>query len=628
MMPVVQPVAFVFGGYPAPLRRGHLPLADLTVLLGPNDAGKSRTLAALAAMLDADCPPRGAAVIVECGPDERALLAACLGASALDDDRAPLVIVEPVAGGWQLSPASFEHCYSPTDLRAGAEALPGWAQPDTPVAMEHPATAGFGLVPRAMTLPAPMDAIRARVEEVVATVVMELAGHRGDTNGWLQTSDAGWTARVHPLAAAITRRIGREATSALPGFISRKYEIVCDVSPLVDWPQAGRSRVMLRSVRENVLFAVKDAAAGYRIWIELALCETLRRLERRLAAVRYSTSPDTRGDLTEVAWDGGALDRLTSMLARDAGAHPPGLLEGVLDALRPWIYMIDEPEQHLHPALIRRAARWLADAMRAPGAHAVAVTHSADFLAEDSGAFLVYVERGEHETLYRPFDFATVRATDRIAAEMGFDRGELLTRVRVVLYVEGAMDRVVLDELFGAELSRKGIALGVFGGVANVKDVLEHPVVRYTAAHVAVLVDAVSLDEARRIRDDAQLRGSLLTGDGERPALARVIEAARQRDRVVEPFGVEARDIFMVLDDEPLREIAPQWPGQREAEERWLEYREGGGRKGFKRYYKDRWDLPVTVRTCRQAARRMAQNGSRPQELVILIDELERLGSS
>jgi hypothetical protein len=626
MMGAVQPLAFVFGQYPPPLRRGHLPLADLTVLLGPNDAGKSRTLGALGAVLEGGAPARGAAVIAECGPDERALLGARLGASALEDEDAPLVIVEPADGAWQLSSGSFDRCYSAADL--GAEGLPGWAQLDTPIALGEPLSVGFGLVPRAMTLPASFDAIRARVEEVVATVVMELAGHRGDTNGWLQTSDAGRTARVHPLAAAITRRFGREVTSALPGFISRKYELVCEVPQLVDWPRAGRSRLMLRSTRDNALFTVEDAAAGFRIWIQLALCETLRRLERQLAAVRFSTSPDTRGSVAEVAWDPGALDYLASSLARDAATHPAQVLEGVLDALRPWVYLIDEPEQHLHPALIRRAARWLANAMQGRGAHAVAVTHSADFLAEDSGAFLVYVERGEHETLYRPFDFATLVATDRIAAEMGFDRGELLTRVRVVLYVEGAMDRVVLDELFGAELSRKGIALGVFGGVANVKDVLEHPVVRYTAAHIAVLVDAVALDEARRIRDDPELRRSLLTGTGERPALARVIEAARQRDRVVEPFGIEARDIFMVLDDEPLREIAPQWPGQREAEECWLEYRQGGGRKGFKRYYKDRWDLPVSIPTCRQAARRMAQNQSRPSELVALVDELERLGST
>src|SRR3954465_7414093 len=95
MMPVVQPVAFVFGGYPPPLRRGHLPLADLTVLLGPNDAGKSRTLGALAAMLDGGSPARGAAVIAECGPEERALLGARVGSSGLADDGAPLVIVEP-----------------------------------------------------------------------------------------------------------------------------------------------------------------------------------------------------------------------------------------------------------------------------------------------------------------------------------------------------------------------------------------------------------------------------------------------------------------------------------------------------------------------------------------------------
>src|SRR4051794_32791365 len=132
----MEPLAFVFGGYPPPLRRGHLPLADLTVLLGPNDAGKSRTLGALAAMLDGGSPARGAAVMAGCGREEGALRGAGVGSSGLGADGAPRVIVEPADGGWLLSSASFERCYRAGDL--GAERLPGWAQPDTPMALGDP----------------------------------------------------------------------------------------------------------------------------------------------------------------------------------------------------------------------------------------------------------------------------------------------------------------------------------------------------------------------------------------------------------------------------------------------------------------------------------------------------------
>src|SRR4051794_5192853 len=136
----MEPLAFVFGGYPPPLRRGHLPLADLTVLLGPNDAGKSRTLGALAAMLDGGSPARGAAVIAECGPEERALLGAGVGPSGLAEAGAPLVIGGPADGGWRLSSASFERCYRAGAL--GAERPPGGAQPDTPMALGDPLAAG------------------------------------------------------------------------------------------------------------------------------------------------------------------------------------------------------------------------------------------------------------------------------------------------------------------------------------------------------------------------------------------------------------------------------------------------------------------------------------------------------
>ena len=141
--------------------------------------------------------------------------------------------------------------------------------------------------------------------------------------------------------------------------------------------------------------------------------------------------------------------------------------------------------------------------MRARGAHAVVVTHSADFLAEEGGAFLVYVERGAHETLYRP-----VRFRDR-AGHRPDRRGDGLRPRRAA---DPRADRPLRGGSDGPGRHRRAlrpraraprIALGVFGGVANVKDVLDHPVVRYTAAHIAVLVDAVPLEDARRIRDDA-----------------------------------------------------------------------------------------------------------------------------
>ena len=55
-----------------------------------------------------------------------------------------------------------------------------------------------------------------------------------------------------------------------------------------------------------------------------------------------------------------------------------------------------------------------------------------------------------------PLDVDKLSALDQLSAEMGFDRAELLTLTRRLLFVEGRADQTVLEALFGAELRRCG----------------------------------------------------------------------------------------------------------------------------------------------------------------------------
>ncbi len=66
----------------------------------------------------------------------------------------------------------------------------------------------------------------------------------------------------------------------------------------------------------------------------------------------------------------------------------------VLPPPRARLYLIDEPEQRLHPALQRRAASWLAELMDGWGAQCVLATHAAAFLDVPGDVRVHQVVRG------------------------------------------------------------------------------------------------------------------------------------------------------------------------------------------------------------------------------------------
>jgi predicted ATP-dependent endonuclease of OLD family len=127
---------------------------------------------------------------------------------------------------------------------------------------------------------------------------------------------------------------------------------------------------------------------------------------------------------------------------------------------RPRLYLIDEPEQNLHPALQRQAVQSLRQ-LAAAGPNVVAATHSPHFLRED--AIYVHLDRFG----LTPFKPEELHAASVIAEELGFDRGELLCGVGLVLYVEGETDVAILDGLFRRQLHELGVLLVSTGGALN-----------------------------------------------------------------------------------------------------------------------------------------------------------------
>ena len=188
------------------------------------------------------------------------------------------------------------------------------------------------------------------------------------------------------------------------------------------------------------------------------------------------------------------------------------------------------------------------------------------------------------------------------------------------------MDRVVIETLFRNELHNDGIVVSSFSGIGNITELLADPLLAFTAAKVAVLVDNVQREAAERLKRDRRYRKQALRDSGELGALARVLTAAERSGKEVEPVPHPEKDIFDLLDDEALRTISPRWPGHEHAD-RELEGKPGRRRSGAARkdFYKNRYGLEVSAETCKIASQYMADRGIKPSALTDVIAQVQRL---
>jgi predicted ATPase len=75
------------------------------------------------------------------------------------------------------------------------------------------------------------------------------------------------------------------------------------------------------------------------------------------------------------------------------------------------LYLIDEPEQRLHPALQRRAARWLSTAMRQWDAQCILATHAIPFIDLPGEHDVYELARDGQQSDIRRVDPATLTLT-------------------------------------------------------------------------------------------------------------------------------------------------------------------------------------------------------------------------
>ncbi len=540
------------------------------------------------------------------------------------------------------------------------------------------------LLPTAIKLPTSYGVITREIEEVVGSVAApmgELDDLVNDGPVGSQTSDQAWlisrtgSARVAPDAAAICRLIIATANRILPPFVSELYELDHEILSPHEWAVKGRLalRVWTPTMRKPDLtrpqsgLQIDALADGFHLWVQLALLEATRAVAGLARPLAWLT--DTLDAAAEVI-DG--IDDLIDGIDEDERErayeahgewqrHSAGFLdslragtelEDLLDAgtarqaatqdppdpsrryrvnpmlLRGWLYVLDEPERHLHPVLQRRAARWLADTVRVRNSQVVLATHSVAFMsAVDDAAYNYLVRVGDGPSAVTVIDPPSLERLDLTAEELGLDRGELIALMNVILWVEGRHDQVVIEELFSTDLRRHGIVVAPMHSTSRRKGVLDAEVLlRFSTAKAAVCFDNVGETFLQRLRSEAQFAETARSDESltsEERSLADLELTARQFGRRVELVGHPGRDVFEILDDDAIRDCYPQYPGHTEEHRLWdLESRPQGE---LKEWRERTLGVPSTVEAYRLIAARMAELDRRPPELARVIDACEML---
>jgi hypothetical protein len=325
-------------------------------------------------------------------------------------------------------------------------------------------------------------------------------------------------------------------------------------------------------------FAIDDAPAGFVVWLQLAVHEAIRRAEiisyRLEIAVRRLSQIDADGDrdhpevlrsLDEVLaepreWDDEpdnpdyeqyGLDRVRREVEELFGyLRAPTVLAPGPDSplsdeqLRPYpdfdmpavvdifadpvvrVYLIDEPEQRLHPALQRRAARWLSTAMRQWDAQCVLATHSIAFIDIPGEREVYELVRDGQQSELRLSDGAPMTPATPLARALGLDRGELLTRYRLFVLLDEDL-AATLGELVGDRLDKAHIRLiatpeqqAIQPIIATLGALTAAPIVAVTRSMASTDVDNPASDVPDRLQQDAPSpapqtvsRHATLTGD-------------------------------------------------------------------------------------------------------------------
>ena len=492
------------------------------------------------------------------------------------------------------------------------------------------------LLPRPLLVPQGVDVALHALENAVeqarcafrswaASVKLELPKEDPD-NPWVYVGG-----EPDPFVLKLVGALEAFSWAQLPTFVSSTYTLDFDPSSRSTPPGLTRLNARVSAIaplRTHETFAkkfpIKEIASGFRLWVELTIWDLVAEANRTAASMWLaacdeiaqtlgrSGSPAERLEEIRLAFLGQASVFSTSWLSHEQERawqlnalattwRDPRVAKALTEteaAVQPRMILIDEPERHLNAAIVDRAAAYLQERARHGYDQIVIATHAPAFLScRGEDVRHVHVKRVSNGLVYTTFTPSDQAELTRVGAEMRLDHGELLGLVQALVWVEGPMDRAVLEALCGEQLQRHGTHIATFGGLGNMLEMLHNPLTKLPGLPFIVLVDDLDDEQLKRLQ-----AGSAIVSPSDSQEMRKSGELLeRAGAKRIEIISHGAPDIILALPDHALAKVAKgRWPGKaavlRHATEAGVEK---GKLKGF---LAAEYGLKVSRASCRYAA--------------------------
>jgi energy-coupling factor transporter ATP-binding protein EcfA2 len=572
--------------------------------------------------------------------------------------------------------SGYIHEPSAIEYLGGVEAvvLPeAVAVPSAPALVQIEAAEAVGILCRSLRF---LDSLWEMAEDhhlgpldnlaLLADALPERDGYYGPDAPWNRwmLKEAPDAVSLHPAAVKAREALELLISHLLPDFIRDAYRLEVMLPPVVSIAAGERLQLMLVATSsdssnadeldedETVRFPIVEAASGFAVWLQLAVREACARA-KILAQILMDgamraedlASVLREGDPEPSALAGAAELKLTLEHALASLVDPQGvpaelvtagfepiprqtdqrldrpatLRRDWMTAFRPRLYLLDEPEQRLHPALQRRAARWLADRMHEWRSQCLLATHSTAFMDIPGDTRVYELARSGKSASLAAIDFAELTPHAQLAREMGLDRGELLSRWRAYLFVEGLADVAVLEELFEDRLESSRIRVLPVHGHRHHAGLLDMFILaEATAVPITAMIDGISEEELKRLRTlGARERRAAMTDPGEIGTAAKILDLALKHERQIEILTIDAPDIFDLLDEDVIRRTSARtaarpFPGHVAARDAFAKTNGQHNAAAYKQFLDRAYGVQTTGRALRRVARAMRQRSLPP----------------
>jgi energy-coupling factor transporter ATP-binding protein EcfA2 len=406
-------------------------------------------------------------------------------------------------------------------------------------------------------------------------------------------------AQSEDLAAVIVDELERRANDLAPRFVLEVGELRARSVRYTGLWQRDRLLLGVASGDEGHLMPLELVGAGVAGWA----AATLRIAMSELEAADWGVDGPDGEFLAFEHWPGlggrGSIAKLTiiqELVAqglraddlRAAVANEPGLVRYRTPVPMPYIYLIDEPEQHLHLGALRDVNTMLLR-LADTGAAVCVATHAPALLdLPDGRAHVVLTSPGiareasldgsdeiVHATVPdHTLEVAVGPALSELrmrAEELGIEPSSLIQFMRGFLFVEGMNDQWLLQHFFGPQLAEAHVdALALHGG-SRAPGLAELELLWSLGKPIVVMLDNIRTDVLSDLRKGR--RGSRPLSYEEQ-WLASLATAMRGKDARFHLVGIEAPDIVCAIPGAAIRDALTTLGANADSFVGWKPFRE------------------------------------------------------